>query len=83
MLLGIWVLRWVVQPVKPGSDINVILQVHQARTVDLAASLRSASALGQSPSPQTLTYVALHMETIFAWLGFAVQLLGMAYIRSC
>lgn len=77
MLLAIWVLRWVVQPVKPGSDTNVMLQVHRARTVDLAASLRSASALGQSLSPQTLTSVALQMGIKFAWLGFAVHFLGM------
>lgn len=76
MLLAIWVLWWVVQPIKPGSDANAILQVHQPRTVDLAASLRSAFALGQSPSLQTLTSVALQMGTMFAWLGFAVHFLG-------
>lgn len=76
MLLAIWVLWWVVQPIKPGSDANAILQVHQPRTVDLAASLRSAFALGQSPSRQTLTSVALQMGTMFAWLGFAVHFLG-------
>lgn len=76
MLLAVWILRLVVQPVKPGSDTNVKLQVHQARTVDLAASLSSAFALGQSLFPQILISVAPQTETTFAWLGFAVHYLG-------
>ena len=55
----------------------MVIQVHQVRIVDLAASLTSAFVPGQNLRPQTLTCVALRTETMSVWPDFAVRLLGM------